>query len=248
MNEEVIEIATKTKKKRETPEDFIGWKSPDGKLEVIGIAGRTGKRNHVALFKVTCTECSKDSELFPDGYFVSNKSNLIRGAKPCGCGRSPRYKDWQFLILARRAAKGRFVVHGFAEEFHGQNTKLNLECLKDGNKWSASINNIINKKSGCWQCSKVTLRLKFKTLSDVAFENCKTICKEMNYEVVGFVDGYKNQRSRFEYICKIHGKQNVSYNNFVNKGSRCGGCVLKIWGMVMDISQKEKMKLIFYMS
>lgn len=106
----------------------------------------------------------------------------------------------------------------------GKNTKLNLECLKDGNKWSASINNIINKKSGCWQCSKVTLRLKFKTLSDVAFENCKTICKEMNYEVVGFVDGYKNQRSRFEYICKIHGKQNVSYNNFVNNGSRCGGC------------------------
>ncbi len=26
-----------TKKTRENPEDFIGWKSPDGKLEVIGI-------------------------------------------------------------------------------------------------------------------------------------------------------------------------------------------------------------------
>ena len=27
------------KRKREKPEDFIGWKSEDGKLEVIGIDG-----------------------------------------------------------------------------------------------------------------------------------------------------------------------------------------------------------------
>lgn len=46
----------------------------------------------------------------------------------------------------------------------------------------------------------------------------------MNYDVVGFVDGYKNNRSHFEYICKIHGKQNVKYHNFVNKSQKCGGC------------------------
>jgi hypothetical protein len=44
----------------------------------------------------------------------------------------------------------------------------------------------------------------------------------MDYNVAGFVDGYKNAYSRFEYVCKIHGKQNVSYNNFVNHGTRCG--------------------------
>ena len=47
----------------------------------------------------------------------------------------------------------------------------------------------------------------------------------MNYDVIGFPDGYKNNRSRFEYVCKTHGKQNVSYHNFVNGGRRCGGCV-----------------------
>lgn len=46
----------------------------------------------------------------------------------------------------------------------------------------------------------------------------------MSYDVVGFVDGYNNAYSRFEYICKIHGKQNVCYNAFVNGGTRCGGC------------------------
>lgn len=31
------------KKKREKPEDFVGWVSPDGKLEVIGISNEKGK-------------------------------------------------------------------------------------------------------------------------------------------------------------------------------------------------------------
>lgn len=46
----------------------------------------------------------------------------------------------------------------------------------------------------------------------------------MNYEVIGFPNGYKNNRSRFEYICPKHGKQSVKYTNFVNNGTRCGGC------------------------
>lgn len=204
------------KKKQQKAEDFIGWKSPDGKLEVTGIAGKQGRRT---LFKVTCTECSKDPELFPDGYFISLKDSLIKGAKPCGCGRHPRWSYWQFLILSRRAAKDRFIVHGFAEDFHGQKTKLNLECLKEGYKWVASINNVINSLQGCPKCSGNT-----KPIEQDALQKCVDICKENNYDVIGFVDGYRNQKSRFEYICKIHGKQNVSYHNFVKGGRRCKGC------------------------
>ena len=207
-------------KKREKPEDFVGWKSPDGKLEVVGIVGY---QNTAALFKVTCTECSKDPELFPDGYFVSTKSNL-RLFKPCGCGKNVRWFDWQYLILARRAAKGRFIVHGFAEEVHGKNTKLNLECLKDGYKWTASISSIINCGSGCPKCRDLTFAEKYKTPEQEALQKCIDICKEMGYDVVGFVDNYKNQRSKFEYVCTIHGKQSVRYSSFVNKGTRCGGC------------------------
>ena len=205
------------KRKREKPEDFIGWKSKDGKLEVIGIAGKDklGK----CLFKVTCTECSKDKELFPDDYFVSTKGHLKSGKKPCGCSKKPKWKPWQFLILARRAAKGRFIVHGFAEEFHGYTTKLNLECLKDGYKWTASIDKIINGGTGCPKCYG-----NAKPTEQEALQKCIDICKEMDYDAIGFVDGYKNNRSKFEYVCKIHGKQNVEYTSFVNSGTRCGGC------------------------
>lgn len=196
--------------------DFIGWKSLDGKLEVIGIAGKQG---HITTFKVTCIECSKDPELFPDGYFVSRKGNLVRGQKPCGCSVY-KWEDWQFLILARRAGEKKgFIVHGFAEEFKNSNTKLNLECLKDGYKWTTSINSIINHGSGCSKCAG-----NAKPAEQEALQKCVDICKEMDYYAIGFVDGYKNIYSSFEYNCKIHGKQEVNYNAFVSGGNRCNGC------------------------
>lgn len=204
------------KKRYEKAEDFIGWKSPDGKLEVVGII----EKSKHTTFKVTCTECSKDKALFPDGYFVSQKGDLVRGRKPCGCSKKPEWFDWQYLILARRVAKDRFIVLGFAEEFKNQKTKLNLECLKDGHKWSARINDIINIGNGCPKCAG-----NARPTEQEALQKCVDICKEMDYNAVGFVDGYKGaHKTRFEYICKIHGKQNASYHDFVNGGRRCGGC------------------------
>ena len=205
------------KNKRQKPEDFIGWRSEDGKLEVVGIHGKQGTKT---LFKVTCNECSKDKDLFPDGYFVSTKDHLVNGQRPCGCSKSTKWYDWQYLILARRVGENKnFIVHGFAEPFKNAYTKLNLECLKDGHKWTASINNVMNKCSGCPKCAG-----NAKPTEQEALQKCIDICKEMDYDVVGFPDGYKNCDSRFEYSCKIHGKQGVCYDNFVNGGTRCGGC------------------------
>ena len=205
-------------KKREKPEDFIGWKSPDGKLEVIGIHG---KSHHNTTFKVVCTECYKDPELFPDGYFVSTKYRLVNGIKPCGCSKSPKWRDFQFLIFASREGnKKGFVVHGFAEEFKNCYTKLNLECLKDGHKWTASIDNIVIGGKGCPRCAG-----NARPTEQEALQKCIDICKEMDYDVIGFVNGYKGAlKTRFEYVCKINGKQNVCYNKLVNSGNRCKGC------------------------
>ena len=97
------------KKKNENgDDDFIGWKSPDGKLEVIRII----EKSKHTTFKVTCTECSKDKELFPDGYFVSTKYNLKADKKPCGCSVY-KWEDWQYLVLLNRVSISRFKVLDF---------------------------------------------------------------------------------------------------------------------------------------
>lgn len=196
--------------------EFLGWKSEDGLLEVVGIHG---KQRSITTFKVICHKCKDDKELFPDGYFISNKGNLVRGKKPCGCAFNPKWTKEQFLVLARRVAQGRFIVHGFSEEFHGQTTKLNLECLIDGYRWSASVDSIINSGNGCSKCSN-----NYKPTEQEAFDTCKAICEIEGYEPIGLPNGYKNNMSRFEYKCPIHGIQNVSYHNFITNGRRCRRC------------------------
>lgn len=212
------------RKKRPKPEDFIGWKSPDGKLEVIGVAGKQGYKT---LYKVTCTECSKDKELFPDGYFVSLKDNLIRGKLPCGCSKNPYWEPDQQLLRVRRSANknGDFIVHGFAEEFHGSQTKVSCECLIDGYRWCARSAHIIHKGVGCPKCRNELVRVIQTTPEHIAIDKCIIICKEMGYTPIGFVNGYVGaNKTRFEYICHTHGKQNVSYDSFVSTGSRCPSC------------------------
>lgn len=204
------------KKKYEKAEDFIGWKSEDGLLEVIGIHGKQG---NVTTYRVVCNKCREDKELYQSGYFVSTKGNLKKGKKPCGCSKKPEWTEDQYLILAKRASKGRFTVHGFAEEFKNRYTKLSLECLVDGYKWTPNIHNTINGLKGCPVCAG-----NLRKSEDEVFNNCNDICIVEGYTFIGFPDGYKNTRSRFEYFCPKHGIQNVSYNDFVNGGRRCRGC------------------------
>ena len=110
----------------------------------------------------------------------------------------------------------------FVDEEHYQPiTETIQELEKTINKSSNGYIAIIgNAGSG-----KSTLLTKWiNEKNDRVLKYYAYVNKEMDYDFIGFVDGYKNQMSRLEYICKIHGKQNVSYHNFVNHGTRCGGC------------------------
>ena len=62
--------------KKNKPEDFVGWHSQDGKLTVIGIADQKTKTG-LKLYKVICSICSNDLELYPLGYFIARKNNLL---------------------------------------------------------------------------------------------------------------------------------------------------------------------------
>lgn len=223
MSEEVIMKEIEIKNKVQKSEDFIGSTFSNGKLKVIGIEGKTKSFNKT--FKVTCTECSKDPELFPLGYFKTTKRKLQLGIIPCGCSKAHRWEPFQYLILARRAGEGKFIVHSFAEKFKGVHTKVSLECSKDGHKRNAELASVIHTGAGCPNCSR-----NARPSEQEALEKCTTICKQMSYEAIGFIGNYKNNKTYFEYKCPKHGIQKVSYNGFINRGSRCQECSREIDG------------------
>lgn len=205
------------KNKRGLAEDFIGWVSDDGNLKVVALYDRL---NRIARFKVICEICSKDPELFPEGYFVSTKQRLTMQQKPCGC--SPKY-EWskdQILLKAQRVAENkRIKIHGIAGDFHGTKSKLDCECLIDGHRWKPVAYDFTDKGTGCPKCVNVA-----KLSDEHMVTTCKQLCDSMNYKFIGFPCGIKNSKSRFEYECPTHGIRNVSYQDFVNGKRRCKEC------------------------
>lgn len=213
--EGVMNVVT-IKKKQQKAEDFIGWKSKDNNLEVTGIVGRYDGGN--ATFKVICKICSQDPELFPLGYFISTRQALEDGGKPCGCSYSPRWEDWQVLLRVKRFVGTRFIINGFAEEFHGYHTKLDCECPIDGYKWTPTVGKA-RTGQGCPKCAGIVPPTERE-----AFDKCKIVCEEMGYKPLGFINGYRNNKSIFEYVCPVHGDQKVSYSKFTKQGTRCPKC------------------------
>lgn len=221
MSEKVINASTKAKKKYEKAEDFIGETFNDGKLKVIGILER---RPYGVIYKVTCTECSKDPELFPLGYFTSLKSDLKAGSIPCGCAISPRWEETQCLIRVNRVVNGKFIIHGFSEHYKGKNTKLDCECPVDGFKWTPTLHNVLRGKSNCPHCAMISRRKIFQRPYAEVIMNCRNVCEQKNYTFVGFCGEYENCNSLVEYLCPIHGSCVVPYRSLVERQSKCYKC------------------------
>lgn len=210
-------VVSVTKRKREKPEDFVGWVSPDGLLKVVELLEK-GKH---PKYKVTCEICSQDTLMFPLGYFIRTKYELLDGKKPCGCAKNTRWTEEQWMIRANDAAKDRFKIQGFAEKFKGKNTKVNCECVVDAHKWQATLGSIVNsRKQGCIKCAG-----KYKPTEDEAIEKCKQRCEGLDYTFIGIVGRYKNKDTTdIEFLCPKHGKQTMKYHSFIWNESKCREC------------------------
>lgn len=55
------------------------------------------------LYKVECSLCSKDTELYPDPFWMS--AAKFRTRVPCGCSAKPEWSTYQKEVLIRRRCK-----------------------------------------------------------------------------------------------------------------------------------------------
>jgi hypothetical protein len=135
LKESVLQTVVRKKLKAE---DNIGKiYGPAGQLKIVGIRNRHGEGGKKTMFNVHCSICATDPELFGDGVFASALGNLNKGALPCGCGRNPRWDEDQILVKVRRNLKDSTCeVLGYAEPYHGNETKLSLRCKVHGTEWT----------------------------------------------------------------------------------------------------------------
>lgn len=131
-------------------DDFVGklFKTCKGVLEVKEIAYR---KNYVKSYTLVCSECSKDTELWPYGSITSTKAGLLKGNRPCGCEGNTKWSKDQWKIRIKRVCDKRgYEFIGFAEDsWNGKDTKLVLKNKFSGHLWkSTSANNLVNRGRG----------------------------------------------------------------------------------------------------
>ena len=159
-----------------------------GILTVVGISeGVTSKGVWDNKVILTCSICSKDSDLFPKCSIESQISSLRRGSTPCGCSKRPAWNEKQYKVKVDRLCNERgFNFLGFVGEWKGILTKINVHNPVSGNTWQSMTIAALLAGNG----DPVVGRLKTKTSVTV---NDDTHIKE--FIKAGFTAEYTFTRS-----------------------------------------------------
>ena len=122
----------------------------EGQLEVVGWSGKSN--SYTKFYIIKCGFCSKDSELFGEGYFRNGKGNLTKGSLPCGCAKNPRWSKDQYTVLcSRKATQLGYTFAGFTGDWRGAHTKIKILCEKHGEWSSGSVDSLLRGR-GCPHC------------------------------------------------------------------------------------------------
>ena len=213
--------------------EFIGTTFPTPKGGVLTVVGCcVEKIGTSALFKVECSICNKDVELFHNG-FRSTKDCLIREAVPCGCTVT-KWDEHQFKVLVNRGcAKRNYKFLGWSGEFVGQKTKLHLHNLDNGNIWNTtSIHHFLNKGAGCPVAKATNTGNSKRKPYDVLMKQLTEICNTEGHTFISLPE-YKNARSKFKWVCDKGHNCETSVSHFLNM-VRCKICNNGNFGFYKD--------------
>ncbi|AUR92230.1 meiotically up-regulated protein 113 [Vibrio phage 1.170.O._10N.261.52.C3] len=137
---------------KEKAEDTVGRTystTKGGTLTVEGIHSRIKGGKGTAVFNLSCSICSLDIELSPEGSITSIKSSLDRGHAPCGCSDKPNWSKEQYMVkIQRECLEREYTFKGFVGDWKGKNTYLRLYNPVTGNTWgTTTIDSFLN--GGC---------------------------------------------------------------------------------------------------
>lgn len=200
-----------------THDDFIGQEFSTPKGGILKILSRHENTSR-PYYHVSCSVCNTDTELYPN-LFVTEKSNIKSGRIPCGCSQSPKLSSRQReIIISRKCSLEGYKFIKFVDGYKNLKSKFEYICQTHGIQTS-TYTNFIHGNARCSECGGSK-----KKSDEDASNTVVTLCDEVGYKFLGFINGYKNNNSKFKYECPIHGIHTASYNNFVNKNSRCPCC------------------------
>lgn len=128
-------------------------------LKVIDI-DESREKSGEKKYRVTCSECSKDTELFPSGYFVSTKSNLNAGKSPCWCSKPRPTIEQAQVVTKRKLDTSKYKFIGI-DKYEGKSSSyiITLECIKHSGVFTVLYQTFVTKGTkGCSLCFKTKIQ------------------------------------------------------------------------------------------
>lgn len=196
----------------------------EGQLEVIGIGARL---NYHKIYILKCSICTKDSELFGQGYFTSLKGCLMRGKIPCGCSTSPKWSKEQYAVLCyRKAQELGYKFLGFEGNWKGNKTKLKMFCQKHGEWGTGIISNLLCSGFGCPKCrtdSTIISNRKPDGVMITSFFASGAFHPDTKFWRSERLN-HRNTRSYWFMSCPECGETGETESHNLQKGKRSCGC------------------------
>ena len=184
-------------------------------IESISFTGwRDGSyKNAKSYANASCNACGHE--------WASTVNNLVNGGHGCP-------KCWKIKMGDSKSTPAQVridqinSISGISFEswdgkYSNQNSKAFVLCESCNHCWSASVNNLVNNRTGCPRCSG-----SYRWTKD---ERESQIGAIKNIEFIGWRDGYSNNSSMATVSCLIDGNVwNARVSSLVTVGSGCPKC------------------------
>lgn len=192
-----------------------------GDLTIMGWSHKDGKNNKYHVVK--CSTCEQDTELFGDGVFAITYDNLKRGAKPCGCGKTHKYNEYQNIIrIKRKCVEYGYTFVGWDGEYNSTKTKLTLSCSKHGVFNTTNISEFLFKGAGCRGCKSDKLK-QGRLQKEEFLKRIHNKCNEYGSTFVSIDGKYIGVSTNIVIKC-VHGEYVVDGKTFIHQSCGCKQC------------------------
>jgi hypothetical protein len=200
-----------------------------GKHGQLTIVGWLGYYRSNKVYILHCKQCSKDAELYGEGYFKGMLCNLNKGCEVCGCSKAYiRSAQQQEVICKRQANEMDITFNGFVGGYKGKTiTRVSLECNRHGS-WETSTDCFLGKRTGCPQCKYERISERRLIPEEVLAGKCIEVSNNAGYKFLGWKGEYLGVRSFVMVECPIHGEwTSTNASDYTFKQNSCPRCMVE---------------------
>lgn len=198
-------------------------------LTIIGhyrLPNKNDKYFH-KVYILECEVCSKDKELFPVGSITCSLGNLRGGKNPCQCYIHTVWKEYQYVVLVKRAAAHIGVEFiGWDGEYKRSLSRARVMCPKHGEYTTGVLSDFLIRNYGCPYCKGDAVRERVRKSDTECIESF--IKSGAFHPNTKFWRSARKDKSGYEYFwymdCPECGEIGEGYRVNLERGHKPCGC------------------------